>query len=72
MTRLYNLPEDLPIDDLPVEIPLDWTAAQALAALDWLEQLRDRVWLLYADDIRELLRNATSGQLPSGADDPQF
>jgi hypothetical protein len=72
MTRLYDVPEDLPIDDLPVEIPLDWTAAQALAALDWLEQLRDRVWLLYADDIRELLRNATAGQPPSGVDDPQF
>jgi hypothetical protein len=62
----------LPIDDLPVEIPLDWSAKQALAALDWLERLRERVWLLYGDDIQQLLRDATSGQLPSGDDNPLF
>jgi hypothetical protein len=61
----------LPIDDIPVDIPLDWSAEQALAALEWLEQLRERIWLLYAQDIQELLRDRTSGQLPtSGDDDP--
>ena len=43
MTRFYDVPKHLPIDDLPLEIPLDWSAAQALAALEWLEQLRARV-----------------------------
>jgi hypothetical protein len=70
MTRFDDVPEHLPIDDLPVEIPLDWSAAQALAALDWLEQLRDRVWLLYAQDIQELLRDRASGQPLGSADDP--
>jgi hypothetical protein len=70
MTRFDAVPEHLPIDDLPVEIPLDWSAEQALAALEWLQQLRERVWLLYAQDIQELLRNRNSGQLPRGGDDP--
>lgn len=64
------MPEHLPIDDLPLEIPLDWSAAQALAALEWLQQLRERVWLLYAQDIRELLRERTSVQPPAGNDEP--
>jgi hypothetical protein len=72
MTCWYNVPEHLPIDDIPVDIPLDWSAEQALAALEWLKQLRERVWLLYAQDIQELLRDRTSGQLPSGNDDPLF
>jgi hypothetical protein len=69
MTRPHDVPEHLPIDDLPIEIPLDWSAAQALAALDWLAQLRERVWLLYAEDIRGLLRDRASGR-QRGGDDP--
>lgn len=66
------MPEHLPIDDLPLEIPLDWSAGQALAALEWLQQLHERIWLLYAQDIQELLRDRTSGQQPGGDDDPPF
>jgi hypothetical protein len=72
MTRFYDVPEHLPIDDIPIEIPLDWSPAQALAALEWLKRLRERVWLLYGQDIQELLRDVTRGQLPSGDDDPPF
>jgi hypothetical protein len=72
MTRFDAVPEHLPIDDLAVEIPLDPSAQQALAAYEWLEQLRERVWLLYAEDIQELLRDRNSGQLPRGDDDPPF
>ena len=72
MTRFYHVPEHLPIDDLPLETPLDWSAAQALAAPEWLEQLRARVWLLYADDIQQMLRDRTSGQQRGGNDDPPF
>jgi hypothetical protein len=72
LTRFYDVPEHLPIDDLPLEIPLDWSAEQALAALEWLEQLRARVWLLYADDIQQMLRDRTSGQQLGGNDDPPF
>jgi hypothetical protein len=72
MTRFYDLPAHLPLDDLPVEIPLDWSAEQALAAYEWLQQLRERVWLLYAQDIQELLRDRNSGQLPRADNDPRF
>lgn len=70
MRRFHDVPEHLPIDDLPVEIPLDWTAEQALAAFEWLAELRERVWLLYAQDIQELLRDQTSGQQPGGGASP--
>jgi hypothetical protein len=70
MTRLREIPEHLPLDDLPIAIPLDWSAQQALAALEWLAQLRERVWLLYAEDIQELLRDRASGQQHGGDDDP--
>ncbi len=72
MTRFHDVPEHLPVDDLPTEIPLDWSAEQALAALKWLAKLRERVWLLYADDIQELLRDGNPGGLPGGRDDPPF
>jgi hypothetical protein len=72
MTRLHDVPEHLPIDNLPTQIPLDWSAEQALAAIEWLAQLRERVWLLYADDIQELLREANPGRLLSGGDDLPF
>lgn len=70
MTHFYDLPKDLPVDDLPVEIPLDWSPAQALAAFEWLEQLRQRVWLLYAADLQQLLRDRISAQHLRGSDDP--
>lgn len=72
MTRFHDVPAHLPFDDLPAEIPLDWSAEQALAALEWLAQLREHVWLLYADDIQELLRDGNPDGPPSAADDLPF
>ena len=44
---------------IPVDIPLDWSPEQALAAYEWLEELRTRIWLLYSSDIQQFLRNDT-------------
>jgi hypothetical protein len=57
-----------------VEIPLDWSPQQALAAYEWLEQLRTRIWLLYGADIQQFLRNdlVSTSQLPNHTDDPPF
>lgn len=49
-------PEGLP-PIIPVDIPLDWSPQQALAAYEWLEELRTRIWLLYGSDIQQFLRN---------------
>jgi hypothetical protein len=54
------VPKDLPIDDIRIDIALDWSPAQALAAYEWLAHVRERIWLLYGDDIAQLLRPDTT------------
>ena len=59
MTRYTDPPpEGLP-QAIPVDIPLDWSPEQALAAYEWLEELRTSIWLLYGSDIQQSLRNHT-------------
>jgi hypothetical protein len=72
VTRNESVPTDLPIEDIQVDIALDWSPKQALAAYEWLEVLRSRIWLLYREDIVRLLRDDAT---PTGAppdDDPPF
>ncbi len=38
-------------------LPQHWTPAQALAVFEMIDLLRDRLWLLYADDIQAALRD---------------
>jgi hypothetical protein len=72
VTHHESVPKDLPIDDIQIDIALDWSAAQALAAYQWLEVVRERIWLLYGQDIVHFLRDDTSPMTPpsAGADDP--
>lgn len=74
MTRNASVPADLPNEDIRVDIALDWSPAQALAAYEWLEVVRERIWLLYGEDIVRFLRDhATPTGMPSGSDnDPLF
>lgn len=73
MTRFAYVPEDVPIDDIQVNIALDWSPAQALAAYEWLEFLRSRIWLLYGEDIVQFLRDeSTSTAQPPGDDHSLF
>jgi len=59
---------------IPFAIPASWTAEQALAVFDLLDDLRDRIWAHYELQLRELMpspyqpRNPT----PEGDDDPLF
>ena len=39
-----------------LKLPDDWTPAQALAVFEIIDQIRDRLWLLYADDIQSAMR----------------
>ena len=73
MTHCAAPPEDLP-RIIPVEIPLDWSPQQALAAYEWLEQLREHIWLLYGSDIQQFLRNDRfpTGQPHGANNDPPF
>jgi hypothetical protein len=55
--RNESAPADLPREDIRVDIALDWSPAQALAAYEWLGQMQERIWLLYREDIQDLLRD---------------
>jgi len=74
VTRNESVPGDLPSEDIKIDIALDWSPAQALAAYQWLEIVRDRIWLLYGQDIVRLLRDDAAPMTPpsAGADDPPF
>ncbi len=69
-----SVPADLPIEDIQVDIALDWSPAQALAAYDWFEVMRSRIWLLYGQDIVQFLRDeaAPTTQPSGGHVDPPF
>jgi hypothetical protein len=72
MRRDCDLPSDLPCL-IPLEIPLDWSPGQALAAYERLEELRTRIWLLYGADIQQFLRDTVpTAQPPADHDDPPF
>ncbi len=74
MSRNESVPADLPSEDIRVDIALDWSPAQALDAYEWLEVVRDRIWLLYGQDIVRLLRDDATPMTPptAGDDDPPF
>ena len=72
MKRNESVPANLPIEDIQIDIALDWSPEQALTAYAWLEVMRNRIWLLYGEDIVSLLRDdATPTTRPSGGDDDQ-
>jgi len=59
--------KDLPSQDIQVDIALDWSPAQALAAYEWLGQIRERIWLLYGEDIVQLARDDATPTRPPPA-----
>ena len=54
MSKPTRLPAHL--RPLSIDIPRTWTPEQALALLELIDDLRDKVWTLYADQIQALLR----------------
>ena len=65
----------LPHDRFPI-IPPDWSAEQAYAAFELLDEITERIWARYAPDIQALIQqqqcsepNATD---PSDPDHPPF
>jgi hypothetical protein len=41
---------------LTVDIPRTWTPEEALAVFELIDDLRDKVWALYSDQLQALLR----------------
>jgi hypothetical protein len=60
---------------LPI-IPADWSAEQALATFELLNDLIDRIWTRYAPDIQALLQQQQYSDLSapddSDLDSPPF
>jgi hypothetical protein len=52
-------PERLPVHlrSLTIEIPRCWTAEEALAVFELIDDLRDKVWTIYADRLQTLLKD---------------
>jgi hypothetical protein len=40
---------------ITVEIPINWTAAQALAVWEMLDELREKIWARYSCQLQDLL-----------------
>lgn len=41
---------------LPITVPTDWSPERALAVFEILDELRDRVWARYGQQIQHILR----------------
>ena len=61
---------------IPLDIPADWTPEQALAVVELLDDLRERIWVHYGVKLFELLREqrrpGSAEQSSSDLDDPSF
>jgi hypothetical protein len=53
---------------ITVEIPVTWTAEQALAAWEMLDELRKKVLARYSEQLQNLLAEQQSYQVVSNAD----
>jgi hypothetical protein len=45
---------------ITVEIPVTWTAEQALAVWEMLDQLREKIWVRYSHQLQDLLADQQS------------
>jgi hypothetical protein len=55
------------------DLPLDWSAEQASAVLEFLQILQDQLWMLYHQDIQNLQppQPSTPSDEPFPLDDSQ-
>ena len=45
---------------ITVKIPVTWTAEQALAVWEMLDQLREKIWVRYSHQLQDLLAEQQS------------
>lgn len=56
-----------------VDIPQDWTAEQAMAVIDLLDDLREKIWALYELRLIDAYRTDRQTEYdPGPPDDPPF
>ena len=57
------------LQPLSVDIPRTWTPEQALAVFELIDDLRDKVWALYRDQLRALLCEQCANHRADDRDD---
>ena len=53
---------------ITIEIPVTWTAEQALAVWEMLDQLREKIWARYSNQLQDLLAEQRSYPVVDDAD----
>jgi hypothetical protein len=53
---------------ITVDIPVTWTAEQALAVWEMLDQLREKIWVRYSHQLQDLLAEQLSYPVVDGDD----
>jgi hypothetical protein len=53
---------------ITIEIPVTWTAEQALAVWEMLDQLREKIWARYSNQLQDLLAEQRSYPVVDNAD----
>jgi hypothetical protein len=67
----------MPFPSGRLDIPLDWSAEQATAVLEFLQSLQDQLWMLYHHDIHNHQRQQQQSEadfdpLPRDDSQPPF
>jgi hypothetical protein len=64
------------LQPITVNIPAVWAPEQALAVLDLLDDLREKIWTRYGEQVQPLLQgfseHATGHDDDGSCDDPSF
>ena len=53
---------------ITIEIPVNWTAEQALAVWEMLDELREKIWTRYSCQLQDLLAEQQSYQVVDSGD----
>ena len=56
MSASPSSPSPAHLRPLGVEIPATWTPEQALAVFELIDEIRDKVWSRYGDQMQDLLQ----------------
>jgi hypothetical protein len=61
---------------IPLQIPTYWTPEQALAVFELIDDLRERIWSIYAANLQDLTRQQRHtvpvGPIPDDTDNQPF
>ena len=79
MSASPSSPSPAHLRPLGVEIPAAWTPEQALAVFELIDEIRDKVWSRYGDQLQDLLQEQQTScagdrgsDMATSSDQPDF